>query len=126
MSKWAEFTSDAYQIVDLGRPAVFFIPAPKLECTMGDVTVREAIAEFLMEEFGAFTTTLLPQFGVWMDRGQKVHYDECCRYEVSFVGKENIPKLLEFLAQVARATDEICLYVAAGQYTCLLYPADAP
>jgi len=90
---------------------------------MNNTTVEEAIKAFLMEHFGAFTTTLLPQFGVWMDDGETIHYDECCRYEVSFVGKEHIPKLLQFLSEVALATEEICLYVSAGQYTCLLYPA---
>jgi len=88
---------------------------------MGEKTVEEAIRIFLMAHFGAFTTIPLPYFGVWMDN-EIIHYDECCRYEVSFAGKEHIPTLLEFLAEVAMATEEICLYVSAGQYTCLLYP----
>ena len=123
MSKWDGFHSPNYTIVDLGRPAVFHIPTTKLSCAMGNTSVEEAIKSFLMEHFTAFSATTPPNFGVWMDETEKIHYDECRRYEVSFVGKEKIPKLLEFLTDVALATNEICLYVSAGQYTCLLYPA---
>jgi hypothetical protein len=121
-NKWDEFASTKYTLKNLGRPAVFLIPSKKLRHQMNETTVEESVKIFLMGQFGAFSMTPLPYFGVWMD-GEVIHYDECCRYEVSFVGKEHIPKLLEFLSDVAIATEEICLYVSAGQYTCLLYPA---
>lgn len=123
-NKWREFPSSKYTLMDLGRPAVFLVPTKKLQCRMNDVSIEEAIRQFLMKEFSAFSMTPLPYFGVWMD-GEMIHYDECCRYEVSFLGKQHIQTLLEFLSDVAIATEEICLYVCAGQYTCLLYPKTA-
>lgn len=121
MGKWDDFKSSTYKIHDLGRPAVFLIPEIKLQNAMNGISVEKAVEAFLLEKFGAFTTTSLPSFGVWVNETQ-IHYDQCKRYEVSFVGKEKITMLLEFLAKIAIATDEICLYFCAGQYACLLYP----
>jgi hypothetical protein len=121
MGKWDSFKSSKYKVVDLGRPATFLIPECKLQNSIGNHTVEKSIEAFLLENFGAFTTTSIPSFGVWMNETQ-IHYDECKRYEVSFVGKEKVQILLDFLSEIAKATQEICLYVCAGQYSCLLYP----
>lgn len=124
MGKWDDFESPNYKIRDLGRPAIFLIPEIKLRNTIDETSVEKAIETFLLENFGAFTTTSIPSFGVWVNE-TKIHYDECKRYEVSFVGKEKIAILLDFLAKIAIATDEICLYFCAGQYACLLYPSES-
>ena len=121
-NRWIGFEDDAYEIMDLGRPAVFLVPSTKLKCPMGKKTVEVALHEFLMDNFGAFTTTVVPYYGFWRADGERVDHDECRRYEVSFVGKHRIADLMRFIAQVASATNEICIYFKAGQYTCLIYP----
>lgn len=123
-NKWLEFQNPEadYTIVDLGRPAVFLISAPKLKVkTKFGATVESWIETFLRINFGAFTRSSVPNFGVWHN-GEEVIHDECVQYEVSFAGKEKIPFLLELLSQVAKQTGEKCIYLKAGQYSCLVYP----
>ena len=97
MSKWEEFKSSrVYRLVDLGRPAVFLIPARKLGRNFNPSnphfgTVQEAIESFLAQTFSAFTVTSIPNFGCWYDGTVRV-FDECVQYEVSFDGKEKISK----------------------------------
>jgi len=118
-----------YWIEDLGRPAVFYLPADKLRLRLpqaevnGD-TVERIIQDFLLNRFGGFNRSLLGQFGVWSDGKKSVHYDECVMYEVSFVGKERIPMLVSFLSVIAGQIEEKCIYFKAGQYSGLVWPTD--
>ena len=122
MNKWLGLKGETYRIEDLGRPAMFLLPSHKLRMAMGAATVEENLHQFLSKEFGAFTTATVPYFGFWRSANDQVAYDECRLYEVSFVGKERIPFLLEKLAEVAVAIEEECIYFKAGQYACLVYP----
>lgn len=123
-SKWAIFENDDsdYKIQDLGRPAVFLLPSHKLRIKISGKTVENELNDFLMENFGAFTTTKLPYFGLWRNDDKEVIYDECVQYEVSFAGKEHIPLLLSKLASIAATINEECIYFKAGQYACLVKP----
>lgn len=122
-SKWKEFEKSAhYKIVDLGRPAIFKIPTRKLKKTQCGETLKENLQKFLADTFGAYSRSPIPgYFGVWVD-GEKVIYDICTEYEISFLGKEKIPALMEKLASVAKDIGEACIYFKAGQYACLVYP----
>ncbi len=121
-SKWADFDDPSYTIVDLGRPAVFLVPSHKLRLPMKDQDVETCIRDFLMDKFGAFSTTMVPQFGFWRAEDGRVDYDECRRYEVSFLGKEPIGDLMRLLAEICKVIEEDCIYFKAGQYTYLIYP----
>lgn len=121
---WAGLEGEGYRIENLGRPAVFLLPSHKLRTEVDGMTVEERLHQFLTMHFGAFTTTTVPYFGFWRSSSQKLVYDECRQYEVSFVGKERIPELLTLLAWIAKVIEEDCLYVKAGQYSCLLYPVE--
>ena len=123
-NKWKEFEGEEYGIENLGRPASFLVPSHKLKTKSGEgaKTIEEDLHDFLFREFGAFTTTNVPYFGLWRDAGSRTVYDECRLYEVSFAGKERIPKLLKKLAEVAAAISEDCIYFKAGQYACLVHP----
>ncbi len=124
--KWADWLhGNSYDVVDLGRPANFLVPSHKWKISLGDLTVEESLHAFLFEQFGAFTTTMFPTAGLWRSGGSEVVYDECRQYEVSFCGKERIPKLLEKLGEIAAQISEDCIYFKAGQYTCLVYPKKA-
>ncbi len=122
--KWKDFTESAtYRLVNIGRPAQFLLPLQKVSLGFSeDETVEENLHKFLCDEFGAFSTTNFPTAGFWRNDGNKIVYDECRQYEVSFLGKEKIPKLLNKLAEIAKLIEEDCLYFKAGQYTCLVYP----
>lgn len=121
--KWANLQGEGYRLENLGRPAVFLLPSHKMQREWSSgVTVERRLHEFLLAEFGGFTSTLVPYFGFWHG-GTMANYDECRRYEVSFVGQERIPVLLNLLASIARQIGEECVYFTAGQYACLVYPA---
>lgn len=121
-SKWAGLEGLTYSIEDLGRPAVFLLPSHKLRQQAGEATIEDDLHAFLLEKFGAFTTTTVPYFGIWRSSGSRVFQDECRLYEVSFPGKKRIPVLLKKLVEIADAIGEECIYLKAGQYTCLVYP----
>lgn len=122
MNKWQEFLSDDYQLMDLGRPAIFLIPTNKLNLRIGDQSVKENLHQFLIHNFGAYTASEIPNFGFWKDIQMATISDQCSGYEVSFVGKDKIPTLLKKLAEIASIIEEECIYFGAGQYRCLIYP----
>ena len=121
-NKWEGLSGEGYRIEDLGRPAVFLLPSHKLRMLLGRSTIEEDLHNFLSENFSAFTTTTVPYFGFWRNSGEKLVYDECRLYEVSFVGKKRLPGLMRKLAEIASAIEEECVYFKAGQYACLIYP----
>jgi len=124
-NKWTELNEagKGYRVEDLGRAAFFLIPEKKLKMRFSrGVTVEDVLHEFLIKEYGAFTTATVPSFGIWRDaRGEPVE-DACRQYRVAFPGKERIPALLEALADILRMTGEECFYFEAGQYAGLVYP----
>ena len=107
MSKWEAFKNEKYyKLKNLGRPAIFLLPVKKLRKKVGGISVDKFLNEFILKNFGAYTTSLLPIFGFWRNDRKKIVYDKCLEYEVSFIGKEKIPLLLCKLAEVATAIDE--------------------
>lgn len=44
------------------------------------------------------------------------------KFEVSFVGKERIPKLKQFLAVIGRKINEECIYLLTGADAWRIYP----
>jgi len=121
MNKWEQFQGKSFEIVNLGRPAMFLIPAKKLKGKIGART-RQELHLFLMSKFGAYSASLVPNFGFWYDSSKRTISDKCIEYEVSFAGKDKIPLLLEKLSELALTLKEECIYVKAGQYSCLVYP----
>jgi hypothetical protein len=120
---WEGLEGPTYHIENLGRPAMFLIPSHKLRTPgLSGKTPEEDLNAFLSEKFGAFNTTPVPEVGFWKNAQQRLVYDECRRYKVSFVGKERIPELFAKLSEICTAIGEDCLYVEAGQYSGLLYP----
>ena len=121
-NKWREFDGPHYRLRDLGRPAIFLIPLKKLRQKHDGVLIEDRLHRFLIANFGAFTTSSIPSFGVWKEPDQKAVVDESRQYKVSFAGKKHIPLLIEELAQIAALTEEDCIYLETGQYACLVYP----
>lgn len=123
-NKWAGFEHPSYRIVDIGRTASFFIPIAKINLPSKEEgkTIETVLHEFLRAKFGGFHMNPLPSAGVWVNATEQVFFDNCLVYSVSFPGKERIPMLLVFLADLARQMNEECLLISAGQYDALLYP----
>ena len=121
---WTEFEGRSYEIIDLGREAVFYIPINKLRGNRG-IRIRQDLHLFLMSQFGAYSTSPfkgLATYGYWTDPSKSVVYDESMIFRVAFVGKEKIPTLFERIAQLATEIEEDCIYVQAGQYSGLVRP----
>ena len=121
MDKWAEFNNGSFKLLNLGRPAVFFVPTKKFKHRKG-IQIRQDLHLFLITQFGAYSTSLTPSFGFWRDTSKVMTTDECAVYEVSFAGKEKIPILMRKLAELALRIEEECIYLKTGQYSCLVYP----
>jgi len=122
-NKWASLVRKGYAIEDLGRPAIFLIPIKKLRKRVSGVSIEKDLHRFLVDNFGAYTTSTIPGFGFWKNTERATISDACREYEVSFLGKGKIPALLKKLAEIAAATGEEYIYVKAGQYSALIYPA---
>ena len=123
VNKWEGLTPLDCRIEDLGRPAQFLLPVQKLGMsTPSGKDIRDDLHDFLLAEFGAFTTAHIPGFGIWRDAHGKAVVDDCTQYKVSFKGKDRIPVLLAKLKEVCQLMSEDCIYVEAGQYAGLLYP----
>lgn len=122
-NKWSGLAGEGCLIRDLGRPAIFLIPSKKLDLQWaGGTTIRERLHGMLTLYFGAYTTSLIPSFGVYTSDAGTRMLDECVEYEVSFAGKDKIPLLTSELGLIAEAIAEECIYLKAGQYACLVYP----
>lgn len=120
---WSAFEGPGYSLENLGRPAIFLIPSHKLRLKIGETTVEKRLETFLLNEFGAFTTSLIPSFGLWRDASHEVVGDESRQYEVAFAGPERIRILVAELATIARDIQEDCFYFKAGEDVCLIKPA---
>ncbi|TSC83266.1 MAG: hypothetical protein G01um101419_96 [Parcubacteria group bacterium Gr01-1014_19] len=121
-NKWRGLEGRGYRLENLGRPAIFLLPVWKLKAKLGKTTIEQNLHRFLISQFGAYTSTTIPSFGVWKNTRKAVVSDECRQYEVSFNGKERIPLLAGKLAEISKLIGEDCVYLKAGQYSCLVYP----
>ncbi len=114
---WQGFEDPDYELVDIGRPAVFLIPNACL-----NRETREEVELFLRETYGGFQRLKSLVSGVYTTDSGDVVLDDCVQYEVSFKGKDRIPELARMLANVARLTGQEAIYLKAGQYASLLRP----
>ena len=106
-----------YKKESLGRPAKFLLPANKIL----DPKIREKIRNFLLENFGGYTETSSGVFiGCWKNK-ENISYDAHVEFRISFLGKERIPVLEQFLAKLARELDEECIYLETGEDAWLIY-----
>lgn len=116
-----------YQVQPLGRPAVFLLPSLKLKRLMRPrgPSIEDALHEFLLKEFGGYTASGGNIFGFWLGPRGRVHYGEHKTYTVAFLGKDRIPRLIAFLAKIARVMGEECVYLETGEDASLIYPERA-
>ncbi len=107
----------------LGRPAVFLLPSDLMGIKVeGEKSCRQVVEEFLSNEYSGYTDEGSGHSGYWKSDSGKHFSDKYQKYRVSFSGKERIPKLKMFLAYLAKALGEECIYLETGEDACLIYP----
>ncbi len=113
-----------YRTVSLGRPAVFLLPSLKLKMRLrrNGPSIEDALHRFLLKEFGGYTASGGNIFGFWRGQRGRLHYGEHKVFTVAFVGKGRIPQLAAFLARIAKAMREQCVYLETGEDAQFIYP----
>jgi hypothetical protein len=110
----------------IGQVAVFYLPIQKLHSNqhgMGDKTPKELIHEFLMDNYNAYTLETSNTEGFWRhNRKSRVFQDTNARYEVSFLGKDKVPRFVGFLSEMCGIMGEEAIYLTMGRKSYLVLP----
>ncbi len=113
-------------LVPLGRLAVFYVPAAKMDDLAygrDGLIPRVLFERFFLERFGGLTHEESKIRGQWTSPdGQKVFTDLHERFEVSFAGKEKTAAFLEFLSQMCGLLKEESIYLTMGTRSWLVKP----
>ncbi len=105
-----------YREVDIGRPAVFLLPEKKAQKKL-----RDRILKYLRSAFGG-ATYAQAKTGEWVDKRGLTIKEGQWEFEISFLGKDRVPSLFQYLAELAYELGEECIYVKCGEETRLIYP----
>ena len=95
----------------MGRAAIFLIPAGKMKMACGQITISEAVREFLTNTFGAFQESTEHISGYW--RG--CFDGTFVQFKVAFLGKKRIVLLDDFLEGLAHTMGELSIYEETGE-----------
>ncbi|MCL4437619.1 hypothetical protein M1513_01085 [Patescibacteria group bacterium] len=106
----------------LGRMAVFLLPSLKLEQRdQKGKTIKDIVHDFLVKNFNGYTVETGNIFGYWKQKDGRIEYGEHRKFTVAFVGKNKIPILEIFIARIAYAIGEECVYLETGEDSWLIY-----
>ena len=115
-------------LVPLGRIAVFYVPALKMDDPhfgWGGKTPTELFDQFFLDKFGGLTHEESHIRGKWTagdGQDQKVFTDLHEHYEVSFSGREKLREFLEFLSEMCGRLKEESIYLTIGTRSWLVKP----
>ncbi len=117
---------DTSFLIPLGRTAVFYVPAPKMDDPRygcDGLTPTEMFDQFFLSHFGGLTHEESQIRGEWTSEdGQKVFTDSHQRYEVSFSGREKTDVFLSFLSEMCGRMQEESIYLNMGSRSWLVKP----
>lgn len=102
----------------IGRSATFLIPNIKLGSIFKNKSIRERIHDFISQHYGSYHIPSEQVLGFWKGAFDGDH----TMFVVSFPGKENIPKLEDFLETLAHFMGEEAIFFQAGQENWLIIP----
>ena len=103
-----------YRERELGPSIAFLLPSLKLkEPSLQGPSIEDRLHRFLMEQFGGYTAQAGNIFGYWREYGRD-SYGEHREFNVAAPEPEQIAKLKEFLAAMARELGEECIYFRAN------------
>ena len=113
-------------LVPLGRIAVFYVPASKVDDPQygrDGLTPKQIFDSFFLDRFGGLTHEISKIRGQWTSPdGQKVFTDLHERYEVSFAGLKQTGEFLEFLSEMCGLLQEDSIYLTMGTRAWLVKP----
>ena len=113
-------------LIPLGRLAVFYVPAHKMdnrEFGRDGLTPTQLFDEFFLRKFGGLTHESSNIRGQWTSAdGQKVFTDRHERYEVSFSGRKKAEEFIEFLSEMCGLLREESIYLTMGTRSWLVRP----
>jgi hypothetical protein len=113
----------SYREQGMGATAVFLIPAAKLQrCYGTGPTVERRLHDYLLAQFGGYTTSAANLCGYWVSPTGESHYGEHREYRVFLNGGKRTLSLKRFLAEVAAEIDEQCICFANGHRSCFIFP----
>ncbi len=119
--------SDYDLLIPLGRIAVFYVPAEKMDDPqfgLDGLTPTQMFDQFFLQKFGGLTHEESHIRGKWTGPdGQKVFTDSHQRYEVSFSGKKKAREFLRFLSEMCARLREDSIYLTIGTRSWLVKPA---
>jgi hypothetical protein len=115
-------------LVPLGRQAVFYVPAHKMDDPAygcDGLTPTQMFDQFFLQNFGGLTHEESHIRGEWTaGDGQKVFTDLHQRYEVSFAGKKKAREFLNFLSDMCGRLREESIYLTMGTRSWLVKPSE--
>jgi hypothetical protein len=113
-------------LVPLGRIAVFYVPAHKMDDVAygrDALTPTQLFDQFFLQHFGGLTHEESHIRGEWTSgEGQKVFTDLHQRYEVSFAGREKLEAFVRFLSEMCGLLGEESIYLTIGTRAWLVKP----
>ena len=112
---WRAEKMEHPKLEHIGKMAVFYLPQRKLN------KFEDKIHEFLIANYGAYTHEESNIRGYWK-QGKEIIKDKNERYEVSFAGKDRIPKLIDFLSELCGDMKEDAIYLTMGDRSYLVKP----
>ena len=119
---------DASFLVPLGRIAVFYVPAQKMDDPAfgrDGLTPTELFDRFFLEKFGGLTHEESNIRGQWTSADDHVVFtDVHQRYEVSFAGRRKAWEFLQFLSQMCGLLQEQSIYLTMGTRSWLVKPPE--
>jgi len=106
------------QSTHIGEVAVFYLPVNKI-----DQKIRSKIHSFFVKNYYAYTHEISKIQGFW-SKGSKTVKDKHERYEVSFKGKDNLKKFVEFMSEICYIIQEESIYLTIGGDSYLISPKE--
>jgi hypothetical protein len=101
-------------IKHLGEVAIFYLPKKKI-----NKKIRKEIHNFFVDNYNAYTHELSTINGYWSKKN-KIIKDKHERYEVSFCGKKNFEKFIDFLSYLRKKTKEESIYLVISEESFLI------
>jgi len=110
----------------LGIRAAFLLPSLKLKgMSASGATFEHEVHKFLIDSFDGYTAAAGNLFGYWKDRQGNDSYGEHRQFTVALMDDSKLPRLKDYLSDLAQRLDEECIYLETGQTIALIYSPSA-
>lgn len=111
--KWM---NDLDSSIYIGKVVVFYLPINKIK-----KEIRKKIHNFFVKNYYAYTHEVSNIKGYW-SKNNKIIKDEHEKYEVSFKGRKNLNKFINFISEICSIIKEDSIYLNIGGESYLIKP----